>query len=468
LVFAATAASACTEIPQGSKLWLLLTKPISSYDAKPGDRVEAVLEDDVQCADELLLAAGTPIEGEVRGVHKVGWGILHETATLDLNFEWAVPQEGDLVPLATRVVEVENARESVKGGVIHGVRATDTPQGRINSRLAHLPTLNPYSDIGLIVFKLAFPIFPEPEIHYSPGTEMTVELTAPAVGSVQPPVLTSQFSVDESAELNRLTASFPVRSVTLQRRESDLVNLALIGSEQQVGAAFRTAGWGGTDPFSKRAILREFNAILTVSCYERAPMRPMLLDERPPDMMWQKSLNSYAKRDHLRVWREDAKVGNQPVWLVAATHDSTAALSLRYKRFIHHIEPRLDRERATVIRDLKLAGCVDAVYTAPRHDVPRLTQNAVGDAMITDGDLAFVRLKDCTPGSEAHLASEDHFHAGSRKFRYVRQQILIFRSDIWRANIIYGAYDLGRMAVEQFRHPSETRVAAMAALDPAQ
>ncbi len=37
-------------------------------------------------------------------------------------------------------------------------------------------------------------------------------------------------------------------------------------------------------------------------------------------------------------------------------------------------------------------------------------------------------------------------------FRYLRRQILTFRSDIWRANIIYGAYDVARMSFEAFRH----------------
>ena len=29
---------------------------------------------------------------------------------------------------------------------------------------------------------------------------------------------------------------------------------------------------------------------------------------------------------------------------------------------------------------------------------------------------------------------------------------MTFRSDIWRANIIYGVYDLGRMSVNAMRH----------------
>jgi hypothetical protein len=43
------------------------------------------------------------------------------------------------------------------------------------------------------------------------------------------------------------------------------------------------------------------------------------------------------------------------------------------------------------------------------------------------------------------------FKPGNHAFRYIRRQILTFKNDIWRANIIYGAYDAGRMTVAALR-----------------
>jgi hypothetical protein len=40
---------------------------------------------------------------------------------------------------------------------------------------------------------------------------------------------------------------------------------------------------------------------------------------------------------------------------------------------------------------------------------------------------------------------------GNKFTRYIRMQVLGFRSDVWRGNIIYGAYDLGRMCTEAMR-----------------
>jgi len=74
--------------------------------------------------------------------------------------------------------------------------------------------------------------------------------------------------------------------------------------------------------------------------------------------------------------------------------------------------------------------------------------------MRTDGELAVVRLKDCASDLGTTAQQSAPFKPRNRVFRYVRDQILIFRSDIWRANIIYGLYDLGRMTVVASRHRS--------------
>lgn len=176
-------------------------------------------------------------------------------------------------------------------------------------------------------------------------------------------------------------------------------------------------------------------------------MMPMLVDERLPDMTFQKSLNSFSKRDHLRVWSSEETLEGSPVWVAAATHDVGATLSVRRQRFVHHIQADIDEERAKVIRDLRLAGCVESVYLAPRPDVPQHTANATDEAVSTDGELAVVRLKDCPSDTGTTPQQNVQTRPGNRVFRYVRSQILIFRSDIWRANIIYGVYDLGRMMV---------------------
>jgi hypothetical protein len=154
------------------------------------------------------------------------------------------------------------------------------------------------------------------------------------------------------------------------------------------------------------------------------------------------------------MWQWSVTSDSEVVWLSSSTHDARATLSVKQHGFVHHIAPDIDDERSTVIRDLEMAGCVKSVYLAPRRSVANFTQNANGDTVRTDGALAIVQLKECEPVVPDLPASTagTNFKPGNHVFRYIRKQILTFRSDIWRANIIYGAYDLTRMTIETFRH----------------
>ena len=251
---------------------------MSSYTSKAGDTVHAVLTEAVTCDDGIVFPVGTRIEGTVHSVRKVGWGIRHETAALDIRFDHAAVAQGAPVPISASVAEVENAREPVSKGVIEGIRSSDTPQGRINSRLIHLPTWNPYSDLGLIVYKATFPIFPEPEIYYPAGTDIRIKLTAPvqSVPAVSaPPIEDHQVESSAELDLERAAISLPQRSTTEKSVDADVVNLAFVGSRAEVESAFRQAGWSTSDAFTRHSFVRDFYAFLNNSGYAQAPMHPL-------------------------------------------------------------------------------------------------------------------------------------------------------------------------------------------------
>ena len=457
LLLASACALGCDEISAGTSFWVRLTSPVSSFTAHPGDHLSAILTEEVECGGVVAFPAGSRLDGSVRKVHKVGWGFRHETAEMEIAFTDVTSASGTVVNIQTVVAEVENARERVQNGVIHGIRSTDTPQGRINSRLRHLPAWNPYSDVGLIAFKVGFPVFPEPEIYFRPGTDLRLVL---AVSLPSPPVASDAvkipgFREEEIPDLVRVVASLSERSTTTDLAEADITNLVFLGSRAQVVAAFRAAGWSPSDAFSLHSFLHTFYAFLHASNYPQAPMRPLLIGGAPADMNWERSLNSYAKRDHLRLWQTKENCGDNLVWLGTATRDTGATLSVRYHRFLHHIAADLDAERSKVLRDLTIAGCVSRMDYLSRPGSLHITKNATGDPMYTDGAVAVVQLQDCQPTTTAatKMIATD-FRAGNRAFRFARRQILTFRSDIWRANIIYGVYDLGRMTVETL-HPKQ-------------
>jgi hypothetical protein len=463
VMWAQRMAFGCDQLPAGQTLWIRLASPISTYTAKVGDPVHAVLTQDLVCDSEIVLPMGAPIEGVVHSKRKVGWGIRHETAALELEFNRATPKPGVALAFNARVEEVQNAREGVKNGVIQGIRSSDTFQGRINSRLIHLPTWNPYSDPFLIAYKATFPIFPEPEIYYPAGVDMRLRTTKevsfpPALGTAQPESSLA-FNATQSDQLDQLVRQLPRRVTTRKNVDADLLNIVFMGSQDEVKAAFRQAGWDNADPVSRRAMLKSLYALLNNSGYPQQPMTTFLLHGKPEDMNWQKSLNSYDRRDHLRIWQWTFKGTTESVWISSSTHDTSAVLAVKYKGFVHHITPDVDDERATVIRDLNFAGCVRSVSYVSNPEMPTATHNATGDAMYTDGSVAVVALQACQSSDPPldSYAKGASFKPGNYAFRYIRRQILTFRNDILRANIIYGIYDAGRMTVKALRKPGDKR-----------
>ncbi len=123
-------------------------------------------------------------------------------------------------------------------------------------------------------------------------------------------------------------------------------------------------------------------------------------------------------------------------------------------RFIHRINSEIDEERSKVVRDLTLAGCVDFFHLADRPELPHLDQNGTGDTIRTDGALALVGLRECrSTGPAGNLADSINARRPHNPFYLIlRREILMFRSDFWRANLVHGAYDLSRLMWSSFRH----------------
>jgi hypothetical protein len=74
--------------------------------------------------------------------------------------------------------------------------------------------------------------------------------------------------------------------------------------------------------------------------------------------------------------------------------------------------------------------------------------------MRTDGMLTVVHLKNCErpPILYTRFNPLIPIRPRSRLARYFRNQVLLYKSDVVRGNIIYGTFDVCRMSIQSLRH----------------
>jgi hypothetical protein len=443
----------CKVVPAGQDFWIRLTEPVSTYSSKVGSAVKAILIASPNCDDSAAFATRTAVEGHITNVRRVGFGVWHSSSAVTIDFDKLVagPQT---FAIKAKVEEVANGRENVKAGVIKGVGGQATPQQIISTRLLHLPFWNTEAYWIFLLRRGAFPFSPEPETFLPAGTDLRLRLMAPVELPAEFVKTRQEENTQQGAEIDEdireKLVALPAHSLTRSGRPSDVLNLAFIGSQEQIEAAFQAAGWTYADSVSAWSVLREMRAFSSLSSYAHLPISNQWLAGKPADIRLQKSLDSYQKRDHIRIWNENELAPD--LWAASAIHETGASWSSRTGRFIHHVDSDIDAESERVVRDLTLAGCVADVHRVQRLEKPEPKINSSGDELWTDGGVEVLELADCeNPAMTAIPASDEIARRPNSKIkRFVRAQVLSIH-DIWRSNAIYASFDISRAVIRLLR-----------------
>lgn len=447
-----------TEIPAGTVVELRLTRSVASYSSKEGADVDAVLIAPVKQGERTLLPMGTQVTGVVENVRRVGLGLIHETARIEINFNRFILANGTALPIKAQVVEVENARESVDDeGRIRGIRSTGTLGFRANNIIAGFAVFDPIAYLYVNVAAARMLRFAEPEIWLPAGTELDLKLlaavAAPEISAPPIPAVTSDAASGQ--ELARLVRSLPYRTMTQgSYKPSDLTNLIFLGNPDALNRAFQAAGWVQADHLNTISGFMTMRSIAENQGYQAAPMSTLLLDEQRPDLTISKTLNTFSKRHHARIWFRSETWNGMTVMTASSTQDTGIELSRANRTFIHVIDTLIDNERAKIVNDLVYTGCVDAAELMPRPWVPLDARNATGEALITDGRVAILQLNRCEhPRGPVDLEARPDIPAtGKAGERGVRQSVLTLRNDLYRGNLVYQGYEGVKFGVHHLRH----------------
>lgn len=175
----------------------------------------------------------------------------------------------------------------------------------------------------------------------------------------------------------------------------DMVNFAMVGTREQVQAAFKSAGWVAVDKSVQDAILNGLLKTLSKEAYTAMPMSTLYLFGRPQDMSYARAdpLLVAAERHHLRVWQTDQTVGGRLLWVGSATHDIGFEKDQRTGGVTHKIDPEIDKERDYLLQSFDAAGVFSsAAYVTPTNPLTE-ARTATGGSFQSDGRIVVMELK---------------------------------------------------------------------------
>jgi hypothetical protein len=435
---------------------LRLKTPLTSYDSPRGSWFECVVIAPYEVDGRVILPAGTIVTGQVRAAKKVGVGVVHERAALDLDFrEYQLP-DGRRFPLGARLRSIENSREAINGrGQIKGILAASNPQSFLGG-LWHRPSfalfqravigltgvphqivagwgLGPFGAAAMFGLRVTTFSLPEPEIQLPAGTEMKIVLTSLPENAPSFPVGESSSISPELADWLR-DQPFQVKKLNGQLAD-DIVNVAFAGSAEQVVNAFAEAGWVEASPRTRRSVSYTYAAYSRQTGYAEAPASRLEYEDREPDLIFEKSFNTVAKRHHVRIWRVESEDGSE-MWLGAATHDVGITFEAASVKFSHRIDPQIDKERSKVANDLLFAGCSDPAGYVGREDAQRQS----GEGVATDGRLAVIFLRTCADADRESVAPDKIKPPVSLVSKLARRMVLEGRQYVFRENPYYWGY----------------------------
>jgi hypothetical protein len=170
----------------------------------------------------------------------------------------------------------------------------------------------------------------------------------------------------------------------------DPLNVALVGTEQDLHWAMLAAKWYPADRITLESSLRIAVGVVFDRPYDDAPVSSLYLWGRKEDLAFEQPVgNDPKRRHHVRFWRSE-KVDDQgkPLWIGAATFDIRVGLSYTTGQITHHIAPDVDAERDRLIDEIKQAGDLSAVYWVDGFHKELEGRNGGGDPWHTDGRLA--------------------------------------------------------------------------------
>ena len=181
----------------------------------------------------------------------------------------------------------------------------------------------------------------------------------------------------------------PMVTTTKQGIPGDPINLALVGTREEILAVMKAAGWSLPQPISWRSSAKIVGSVALRHSYLFAPVSSLFYHGRRQDLAFEKQKGKDARqRHHVRLWKvlEQGAEG-RPVWLGAATFDQGIGVSHFTGQITHHISADVDSERNYLISELNKTKRLTVLYQISGVGPSLGLRNGGGDYYYSDGEI---------------------------------------------------------------------------------
>lgn len=173
------------------------------------------------------------------------------------------------------------------------------------------------------------------------------------------------------------------------KKDGDPINIILVGSFQDVGAAFVRRNWHASEIIWSKAIWRTVKSFLTNERYRYSPVSPLYVYGRQQDMAWQKARGNINRRNHIRIWLSPFQYQGKSVFIGQVSRDIGVKFTLKSSTISTHIiDPDVDEARRYFVEDMFYSQAVTKLghvkgVGATKKENPKL--NLGGDPYFSDG-----------------------------------------------------------------------------------
>jgi hypothetical protein len=201
----------------------------------------------------------------------------------------------------------------------------------------------------------------------------------------------------------------PSYTITGDGLPGDPINVALVGTLQQLRSAFAVSGWSEADRLGLASSWGMIRAFVLNSPYPTAPFSTLYLFGRGQDIGFQKAIdNSPRKRHHIRFWalsltraqatwgapgfwlNTDRPPDNESVlWVGAGTRDTGLSFTRLTFQITHATDSDTNAERDHIIGELTNSRAIGAVKVYQSgQDI--LTEHV--NHYVPDGEISLASL----------------------------------------------------------------------------